>query len=400
MASSRAPFGANANRAISVFNYGTILGYEILDLAIITLALLAVFAEAGVEASTGLKLGMITVAFALQIPLPLYGHATVMKAMKVLSVVFVAFTIVLAILVAGKVDLGTLEASGGFAAISVALAFVVSVGGLGWANYAGDYSRYIPATASRSQVFLWTFLGAAVPSILLEVLGAAIGTTFPAGDVVSGLREALPSWFAVPYLLLVVAMLVAITSTGYYSSALTLQAMGIKLKRWKGVMVDFAITIAPVVLIIFSETFNRYLTDFVLLQLIWLSPWAGIYLVDFLLRRGIYDPLSLFSGRQGIYWRNGGFHWPAVIAQAAGMLAATLWIVTPAYTGPLANLTGGSDLSIFAGGLVAAILYLALAGSRVRDETRRTIAEGRANTIPQEEIPSATKVTLAETDLG
>src|SRR6266496_5032931 len=217
MATSRAPYGANPNRAISVFNYGTILGYEILDIAIIVLALLALFGEAGVESSTGLKIGMIAVAFALQIPLPLYGHATVVKALKVLSVIFVAFTIVLAILVAGKVDVGSLKTSGGFAALSVTLAFVISVGGLGWANYAGDYSRYIPANASRKQVFLWQFLGAAVPSILLEILGAAIGTTFPAGDVVSGLREAVPSWFAVPYLILVVAMILAINCTGYYS---------------------------------------------------------------------------------------------------------------------------------------------------------------------------------------
>ncbi len=88
-----------------------------------------------------------------------------------------------------------------------------------------------------------------------------------------------------------------------------------------------------------------------------------------------YDSLSLRSARDGLYWRNGGIHWPAVIAQVVGMVAALMWInagtAFPAYVGPISNhfpgLAGG-DFSWAIGIVVASLLYWALAGRSVRRE--------------------------------
>src|SRR5262245_19685475 len=118
------------------------------------------------------------------------------------------------------------------------------------------------------------------------------------------------------------------------------------------------------------------LSDFLLFIIVWLGPWCAIYLIDSWLRRNRYDPQSLLAGRGGMYYRRGGVHWPALIAQAAGMVAAALWLnAHPPYVGPLASRIGGSlgsDLSVFAGFIAGGLVYWLLAGQRVRAEGRAT----------------------------
>ena len=85
------------------------------------------------------------------------------------------------------------------------------------------------------------------------------------------------------------------------------------------------------------------------------------------------------SSRGGLYWRNGGIHWSAVIAQVVGMVAALMWInaafAFPAYSGPISNhfprLAGG-DFSWAIGIAVGSLLYWALAARGVRREAAQT----------------------------
>jgi NCS1 family nucleobase:cation symporter-1 len=65
------------------------------------------------------------------------------------------------------------------------------------------------------------------------------------------------------------------------------------------------------------------LKDFVDLLVIWIAPWCAIFLVDWVLRRYRYSPENLQrTDKTSIYWRSGGIHWPAIIAQLLGMLAS------------------------------------------------------------------------------
>ena len=61
----------------------------------------------------------------------------------------------------------------------MALALVISAGGLGWTENGNDYSRYLPAHATRRSIVLAVALGGAIPSMLLEILGAAVATGVP-----------------------------------------------------------------------------------------------------------------------------------------------------------------------------------------------------------------------------
>ena len=72
----------------------------------------------------------------------------------------------------------------------------------------------------------------------------------------------------------------AINSIDLYSSGLTLQAIGLKIKRWQAVLVDTVVSGVITAVVIFSASFNTFLTDFLLFMIIWIAPWVGIFLVD------------------------------------------------------------------------------------------------------------------------
>ncbi|WP_308164315.1 purine-cytosine permease family protein [Nonomuraea sediminis] len=356
MAVSRAAYGPKGARVLSLFGWLNMVGFEAGGMVLITFAALALLQQAGVtNQSLGLKVGVILVAAVIQLVLPLIGHAAVMKAQKYFTLVFVVLFGLMAILVGPKVNL-----SGGsgadFPMFTVAVALVMSAGGLSWGPLGGDYSRYLPASASKKAIFSYATLGGFIPYVLLMTLGAAVATAVKGnGDPISGLPGALPSWFVVPYLLLAIVSLFAVNTTDLYSSGLNLQAAGIKVKRWLAVVADLVICVIITYIAVTSDSFNSMLNNFLSLLIIWLAPWAGVYITDWLRRRGRYDAQALFATEGP-----GQIRWPAIIAQVVGMAAAALWINSTVFVGPLSAATGGTDFSIFAGFLVAGAVYAAL----------------------------------------
>jgi purine-cytosine permease-like protein len=161
-----------------------------------------------------------------------------------------------------------------------------------------------------------------------------------------------------------------------YSSGVTLQALGVPLKRWGCVLLDTVVCGAVTALVIYKGRFYADLGGFLDYIVVWLGPWFGIFMVDYLLRRGRYDREALVAKRGGLYWRDGGVNWKAVVALALGMLAAMMWIdaqfYTPSYISPLSNATHGADLSWLFGLVVGALAYYVLAARSVRDEVAPT----------------------------
>jgi purine-cytosine permease-like protein len=178
-----------------------------------------------------------------------------------------------------------------------------------------------------------------------------------------------------PFLIFAIFQLLSINTIDMYSSGVTLQALGLPVRRWGAVIIDTVVCAVVTGIILFHGNFYTDFSGFLLYIVVWLAPWFGILMTDYLLRHRRYDSLSLRSSRGGLYWRNGGIHWPGVIAQVLGMVAALLWINAafgyPSYTGPLSNhfpgLHGG-DFSWALGMAVGALVYLLLAGRGVRRE--------------------------------
>ena len=169
-----------------------------------------------------------------------------------------------------------------------------------------------------------------------------------------------------------------------YSSGVTLQALGLPAKRWVCVVIDTVISGAVTALVIFKGNFYTDLSGFLNYIVVWLGPWFGIFIVDYILRHGKYRIGSLAATRGGLYWRNGGFNWRALLSLGLGMFAAMMWVdaafYVPSYTGPLSNGTHGADFSWLFGLLVGGIVYFLLSFSTVRKEN--TNADGQELETP------------------
>jgi nucleobase:cation symporter-1, NCS1 family len=366
---SRAAYGQNGGRGLSLLNWVTCVGFEASGLALIVLAALALLGSAGVAPSTWLKVVLLVGAMCVQVFLPLFGHQTIITVQRYLAFLLIPLFAIMAIVVAGRIHVSSLSHGSGWPTFTIAIALLISAGGLSWANTGSDYSRYLPADSRPRSIFWWVSIGGMLPAVLLEILGAAIASVVKsASDPISGLPQALPSWVVTPYLIVAIVTLLAVNTIDLYSSGLTLQAMGLKIKRWQCVIVDMVIATIVAGITIFSSNFNRIYSDFLGLLIVWLSPWLAIYLVDWWLRRGRYDASALLADRGGRYWRGNGFHLPGVVAQIAGMVAACLWIDSTAFVGPLSSRSVGSDFSFFMGLVVGGGLYYLLARRSVAAE--------------------------------
>jgi NCS1 nucleoside transporter family len=375
---SRAPFGRNGNRSVSFFNWVTQVGFEVEGIVIIVLVVKAMFNRGGIGVGSPLKVVIIIVAVAIQFVVPFLGHATITKVLRYLSFIFIPLFVIMAILVVPHVHshLSDFHQHTTWALWTTGVVLIVSAGGLGWTENANDYSRYLPRTTPKAKTFWSATLGAAIPSILLELLGAAAFVVSPGITQVTALPSSFASWFFWPFLILALPQLFAINTMDLYSSGVTLQALGLPIKRWGAVVIDTIVAGIVTALVIFKGSFYNDLSGFLDYIVVWLGPWFGILMADYVLRRGRYDRDALTSSSGGLYWRNGGVNWKALVAQGLGMFAALMWtdaaFYQPAYTGPISNALGGSDLSWLLGIVVGAGVYAMLSVKSVPEEAATT----------------------------
>lgn len=346
---NRVPFGRHGNRPIAFFNWIMQLGYEVLGLVLMTLAVTALLALVGLTPSTPATVAIALGLAVIQSILPIIGHAAITRVLRVLVVPFAALFLVLAWLTAAKLQITTM-APAGWTAFLGGIALAVSASGLGWTPNAADYSRYLRPDVSKRALVTAVAVGGALPQCLLMVLGVAVAMVVPAAtDPISGLAGAYPVWFVAPYLVFLIVQMVTLNAVDLYSSGVTLQAIGLRIGRWQAVALDGAICALVGLMVVLSGSFSAFVGDFLLFMIVWFAPWAAIFVVDYVLGGGRYD-VDVLSGR------GPGFVWTGVAAQAAGMAAALLWLDTTVYTGPLAA-ASGIDLSAPAGLIVGGTTY-------------------------------------------
>jgi len=158
----------------------------------------------------------------------------------------------------------------------------------------------------------------------------------------------------------------------------TLQAIGIPMTRWGCILIDTVVSGVVTGLVVFKGNLYTDLSGFLDYILVWLGAWFAILMVDYFLRKGRYDRAGLVQKIGGVYWRSGGINWKALIALVVGMFAALMWTDAlyyfPSYQGPIANATGGGDLSWLFGMVVAGVIYWVLSFRSIPKE----VAEAEA----------------------
>jgi nucleobase:cation symporter-1, NCS1 family len=377
---NRAAFGPNGSRLIATFNWLTQIGFEVEGLILIVGAALLLTAKAGYGIGSPAKAVFILTAVAIQFVLPFLGHATIMKVLRVLIIPFVAIFAVLLGFSVSHANLSSVHHGASWQTYTAGLAFTIALSGLGWTENGNDYTRYLPKDASKPAIVGWVFLGTAIPEMLVMTLGAVVGTFIAGvGSTQEGAfapflhESAIPAWFVVVFLIFAIVQIFAVNSLDMYSSGVTLQAIGVRVQRWQAVAIDTFLSLAVTFYAVFNSTFTHFLTDFVDLVIIWIAPWMAIYLVDWALRGFSYAPEDLQRlDRGGLYYRNRGVSWPAIVAQIVGMAAAMSALSStfsvPDWAHPITVHTGGADFSIFVGIAVGGLVYLVLGWRGVRDQ--------------------------------
>jgi purine-cytosine permease-like protein len=180
---------------------------------------------------------------------------------------------------------------------------------------------------------------------------------------VADLVAAAPAWYVPAILGVGLAGGVGQGVLNLYASGLDLEALVPRLRR---VHTTLIASLAAIVLL-YAGTFALDAVDSITAMTLVLNgvavPWVVVNLLGFLVaRRGRYDPhdLQAFNeGRRGgRYWFTGGWNLRALTAWAAGSAFGVCAVSTSLYTGPLANLASGVDVSLAGSALVAAVVYL------------------------------------------
>ena len=366
---SRAPFGLRGNFIPALFSWAVTLGWETVNIIIGTFAMRTLLEQLGFPTPRWMLAPFLVMMAILTFAIPVLGHATLVVAQKWLSYLLTALTLVMAALTISDVNwnyqpAASLAASTPMATWFLGLATVLGAGAMSWVNFASDYSRYLPPNSDRPAIVGWVTLATFIPGVLYGGLGVVIGTLVDTSDPVGNLPKILPNWFLLPFLIVIIAGVVANNVMNSYSSGLNLLALGVKVERYKSVLIDGVITVAAACIALFVYDFSTVFIQFLSLLVIVMSPWAGIFIVDYYRRRGQYKPHDLVRQSGGAYWYNEGFNWPALIALFIGIVAGGLCANTALWQGYLSmHYLGGADLSPIVGLILGGLLYSLMAPS-------------------------------------
>ncbi|WP_030176586.1 purine-cytosine permease family protein [Streptomyces sp. NRRL S-813] len=366
---TRAMYGIRGNRvSIAVTGWFASVCYLALSWAAGSLAAFSLAEEAGVHPNTAVKVVIIVGIAAATLAISVYGHATILRLYLPFTVLLTLVFLVLAGYVSGHVDWDyhpqqPLHGGALTAALAAALALVASAP-LSYSNSA-DFARYLPRDTSPRAIAGWTALGAFVPSVLFTALGSLAGTALDMSDPQCALEGVVPGWFRPAFLLAIVLSAVANNAMTAYSSGLSLQAVGLRIRRSRSVALDGALGVALTLYALLVSNFLDTVSSMLQLMVVLMGPNMAIYVTDVLWRRNRYDGHELSDeSRGGPFWYAGGVNPAGATALVTGAAAAALCVDTPLYVGPVARALDGTDLSLPVGVVLAAAIYLLLMRGR------------------------------------
>lgn len=371
---ARAAFGARGNAANAFLAWAASVAFEVINTIFGVDALLALFRAAGWSATGDAgKLLAVLLQLTLCGGIAVLGHATMIWFQRVFALVVGLVLLAVMALTVGKVDWAqAAHAHAPLAASTVAATFltacaVIASNPISFLFNGPDWVRYLPSRTPAKRIFRHVFWASYLPSLALTVMGAYCATLVDVSDPVAGLEPLLPGWLFILYILAVVGGSLANNVPTYYSSGLSLQAMGLNVHRWAATLIDIAASSAIALYILFVRDFTASLNEFISLLIVWVGPFGGVWIGDALLRGGHYDVAAIHTPVRGSrYWGWMGVNPRGVSAMLAGMAVAVLTMNSPLYEGPLAAALGGADVSWLLGFPVSMLVYGALELARER----------------------------------
>jgi nucleobase:cation symporter-1, NCS1 family len=381
---SRAAFGMRGNLPNAALSWVAALAFEVINTIFGVDALMALFDLLGwTNSGTPGKLLAVLLQLLLCGGIAVLGHATMVWFQRLFAVaVSAALLLVTAFILLGHglnaaAPRSPLPPGTAMAAFITACA-TISSNPLSFLFNGADWVRYLPSATPARRVFGHVFLSSYLPSVALCMMGVICATLGDMSDPVAGVKPFVPGWLFVIYILAVVGGSLANTVPTYYSSGLTLQAMGLRVHRNVATGLDVVISTLIALYVLLVQDFTTALNNFVALLVVWVGPFGGVWICDGWLRRGKIDAQGIHSraGAAGCYWGWHGLNLAGCAALAAGMVAAAMTMKSPLYEGPIAAALGGADLSWIVGFPVAALVYAGLSAATLRRaQSPRLVAE-------------------------
>jgi len=378
---SRAAFGVDGNYLPAAISYLSFIGWEIVVTTLAVLATETILQRLGVNGGNfAIAISFVVIA-AVGIVVSLLGHATILKIQKIFTYAFGALTVVFIILEWGQIDwhrVATLP-SGSFAGFIGGVSIILAGLGIGYVNGGADYTRYLPKDSNGRGIVWWTTFGASLPQVILMIFGILLTASdkglATTSNPIGALASPLPTWFLVPYMIAAAGGLIAATLVNMYSSGLSLMALGVRLPRYKTVLVDAVLMIAGCTyMLFFASNFFGPLEGFLVTLGVPLAAWAAIFITNlFLFHRAGYVERDFYR-RDGVY---GAWGVPGLVALVVATVVG-LGLVTSTtsafswlgyFLGPFGGKTGAigsSSIGILISFLIGFLLYGALAVMRAR----------------------------------
>lgn len=330
---SRIAFGYHGNKFPAFFGYLANMGWKVTMLGLATTTFADLLAKIwpaladGTRPSVGCTVFAFIVIILLTMVGAVYGHRLILKIEKAVAWVTGLMTLGYLFFFLPHIDLSLLdhvEQTGSSAVFVGGVVLAMTMVGLGFLNYGGDYARYLPRQTPGRGVVFWTTLGIALPVSVLLILGVMLCVGNPQLREVANheplvaVLSILPMWFYYPFAIVVIISLISAGMTGIYSSGLALLAIGVPLSRWASTVFNAVLISFGVWYLLFiSDSFVSTFTSFLSVVSTVLGSWGAIEMIDLIRQRRMGWPTHLANvpGQGGVPIR-----WSAFVS----LLVATI----------------------------------------------------------------------------
>jgi NCS1 family nucleobase:cation symporter-1 len=350
-------------------------------------------AQAVVDMTGVERFGLFQVAIGFVAMLvAIVGYNLVMKVEKYASYATLINLIFLTLAAVLYLPFGTMFADTKFSL----LPFLAQLGAsasyqLAIAPIVSDYTRYLPSRISGAAVSAAVFCGTMASAIWLQSLGAALAISSPGQDVIRSVYMLGQSFgFGLSTATMVIAAIACLITAAvtYYSGSVTVLSAGEAFRTFRstGLLRSITILIGACVAIAASLSLTAGIlasfSAFLSLLGYFLIPWTAVNLTDYyFIRRGQYSISDILRADGGIYGR---WAFSGLASYALGFLCMIPFFSTPLYTGPIAQLLGGADLSFAVGLIVASISYVLMTRQHNFHEELAAVRAAPLNTIDEQ----------------
>jgi purine-cytosine permease-like protein len=315
---------------------------------------------------------IVAVLSGAQALLAIYGYDVVHTVARYTTIAMALVFLVITFLALGQADFSfgvNPEApdfigqwGGWITAAGVFFAYI-----MGYATFAADYSRYLPAHTPMWRVTMYSALGNFVPTVWLGCLGALIAGFAGQLEAVPAIEE-LTGGFAPVALLTIALSTIAINTVNIYGGAISVIALVPVISRPVAVL---ALTAGSAVLAVALEgSIYGSFYDFLLLTAYIATPFTVIMMLDYYVggRHDTSRVHELFDSTRVSSW--------GLLAWVGACLVSVPFWRWKHFTGPVASAhPNWGDVTYLVASVAAAVLWI---GIHRLSPTRRPAAHSTA----------------------